>query len=549
VTSLAGCGWVVVVVGAAVVVVGRAVVDVVVATVVVVVAIVVVVVDDVVVIVVRFGAAADPDPHPAAKRRTSPATAPLLRARAICSRVGPVARRRSPRGWGAVGAPEIRYARDGDLHIAYQVWGEGPVDLVLVWGTFSHCELFWEDPPMAEFLERLGRFARVVQFDKRGTGLSDAIEGVPTLEQRMDDLRIVMDETGIGRAVVFGESEGGPMSCLFAATYPERVSQLILYGPLVRLVNDEHCDFGLPAEGFDEWLDAVVEEWGTGAMSAVAMPSRTDHAFLREMGARFERFALTRGAFRQLYQANADMDIRPVLPAVSSPTLVLHRAGDVMVSVEQGRYAARHIPGARLVEVPGIDHYVAAGDTTAVLDEIERFVRGDEGAPSAAAADVDRILATVVFTDIVGSTDTATRLGDSRWRTVLDEHDQLVRHEVEQHRGRVIKTTGDGALATFDGPARAVRSAQAIAIGARRLGIEVRAGVHTGEVELRGDDIGGLGVHIGARVAALADPSQVLVSRTVVDLVAGSGLRFADAGTHVLKGVPGEWSVFALTGR
>ncbi len=443
-------------------------------------------------------------------------------------------------------APPIHYAADGDLHIAYQTWGDGPIDLVLAWGLFSHCELFWEDPPMVEFLEGLGRFARVVQFDKRGTGMSDAIAGIPTLEERMDDVRIVMDAAGIERAAIFGESEGGPMSCLFAATFPERVSQLVLFGPLVRLVSDGDFTAGFAPEVFPVWLDAMVDSWGTGIMSTLAMPSRTDQEFVREMGARFERFALNKGAFKRLMQANAAIDIRPVLASVTQPTLVLHRTDDVTLPVDHGRYYASHIAGARFVELEGADHYVAAGDIGAVMREIERFVAGESVATD--EIDIDRVLATVVFTDIVGSTETASRLGDRKWRGVLDDHDRLVRQEVERYRGRVIKTTGDGALATFDGPARAVRSAQSIAGGMRRLGIEVRAGVHTGEVELRGADVGGLGVHIGARVSALAGPGQVLVSRTVVDLVVGSGLTFADAGTHALKGVPGQWPLFALSG-
>ncbi|MEO7429945.1 MAG: adenylate/guanylate cyclase domain-containing protein, partial [Acidimicrobiales bacterium] len=454
-------------------------------------------------------------------------------------------------GWAHIGkdgfvpVPETRYAREGDLHIAYQVWGSGPTDLVLVWGTFSHCELFWEDPPMAEFLARLGGFARVVQFDKRGTGMSDAVRDVPTLEERMDDVRIVMDAAGVERAAVFGESEGGPMSCLFAATFPSRVSHLILYGPLVRLINTDDFTAGFEEDVFATLLEGMVDTWGTGLMSSVAMPSRVDQEYAQQLGARFERFALTRGGFKSLMQANAEMDIRPVFPAITQPTLVLHRTGDAFVSVEQGRYAASRIDGAQFIELEGIDHYVAAGDAESVVREVQRFVAGDD-ADGTLDVDLDRILATVVFTDIVGSTETATRLGDSKWRTLLDDHDCLVRQEIERHRGRLVKTTGDGVLATFDGPARAVRAAQAIAQGARRLGLEIRAGVHTGEVELRGDDVGGVGVHIGARVAALAAPNRVLVSRTVVDLVAGSGLQFAPSGTHSLKGVPGEWPLFEL---
>jgi class 3 adenylate cyclase len=439
--------------------------------------------------------------------------------------------------------PKVRYARDGDLHIAYQVWGDGPIDLVLIWGTFSHCELFWDDPGMSRFLDALGRFARVIQFDKRGTGLSDRSDRIPTLEERMDDVRIVMNAAASERAVIFGESEGGPLACMFAATYPERVSQLVLFGPLVRLINDDDFDAGFDAAQFESILEWMVETWGTGKGWALAAPSMfaADPGAV-ETAARFERAALSPGAMRDLMRANCLMDIRPVLPTITTPTLVLHRVDDRFVSVGQGRYMAAHIPGARYVELDGEDHYIAAGDVDAVLREVRGFVTGtaDE------TEDVDRILATVLFTDIVGSTETAAELGDRRWTQVLDDHDRLVRSVVEKARGRVVKTTGDGALATFDGPARAVRAADAIVQQVRALGIDVRAGVHIGEVELRGSDIGGIGVHIGARVSGLADAGQVLVSRTVVDLVVGSGLEFADAGTHALKGVPGEWQLYAL---
>jgi len=445
-----------------------------------------------------------------------------------------------------IDVPEIRYAKTADdLHIAYQVWGEGPIDMVLAWGLFSHCELFWEDPPMARFLEGLGRFARVVQFDKRGTGMSDAIVGIPSLEERMDDVRIVMDEVGIDQAVLFGESEGGPMCCLFAATFPERVTKLVLYAPLVRLINDEDFPYGWDKEVFKTLLPAMVDEWGTGAMSELGMPSRTTEPSAKELCARFERMALSRGGFRDLMLANSRMDIRPVLPLVRVPTLVVHRADDTLVLADHGRYAAAHIPGAEFVCVPGGDHYVGAGDSDAVAREVRGFVTGGAEEPE---DDGDRVLSTVMFTDIVDSTATAARLGDRRWKQVLDEHDRLLAAEVERARGRVVKTTGDGALALFDGPARAVRCARSALSGIKRLGIEARAGVHTGEVELRGKDVGGLAVHIGARVASAAGGGQVLVSRTVVDLVAGSGLEFSERGEHELKGVPGTWKLFAVMG-
>ena len=440
--------------------------------------------------------------------------------------------------------PTTEFAADGDLHIAYQVWGAGPIDLVLVWGLFSHCELFWDDPQMAEFLEGLGRFARVAQFDKRGTGMSDSISGIPTLEERMDDVRIVMDAAGMERAAIFGESEGASMACLFAATFPDRASHLVLFGPLVRLVNDAEFDGAFPSDTFPALLESMVDSWGTGMLSSLAMPSSEDQEYARELGARFERFALNKGAFKRLMLANAELDVRRVLGAITQPTLVMHRIDDAITGVVHGRDYAARIAGAELIEMAGADHYVAAGDAGAVLREIERFVGGHP--PIAPELHIDRVLATVVFTDIVASTETASRLGDEKWRALLDEHDRLVRQEVERHRGRLISISGDGVLATFDGPARAIRSAQSIAESVRRLGIDIRAGVHTGEIELRGEDVGGLGVHIGSRVSALAGPGQVLVSRTVVDLVVGSGLTFADAGTHTLKGVPGEWPLFAV---
>jgi class 3 adenylate cyclase len=439
-------------------------------------------------------------------------------------------------------APTIQYAHEGDLHIAYQVWGSGPLDLVLVWGLFSHCELFWEDPEMARFLEDLGRFARVVQFDKRGTGMSDAIAGVPTLEQRMDDVRIVMDAVGIERAALLGESEGGPMSCLFAATFPERVSHLILYAPLVSFVSQGDFTAGFEQAVWEQWLPAMVDTWGTGTMSALGLPSRMHEEFARDLACRFERMALSRGAFRDLMRANGLIDIRPVLPLIRVPTLVLHRLDDQLLSADHGRYMAAHITGARFIGLEGIDHYVGAGDTDAVARQVRQFLTGvTEEEPFPA----DRVLATVMFTDIVKSTESAVELGDRRWKRVLDDHDQLVATEVARARGRLVKTTGDGALATFDGPARALRCAQSIASNVRRLGLQVRAGVHSGEVELRGEDVGGIGVHIGARVAAAAEPGQVLASRTVVDLVVGSGIQFTDRGDFELKGVPGHWRLYA----
>jgi class 3 adenylate cyclase len=331
------------------------------------------------------------------------------------------------------------------------------------------------------------------------------------------------------------------MSCLFSATFPDRVSQLVLYAPLMSWVAQEGFVEAIPPESADAWVDMLAEQWGEGMVSEFGMPSRVGDASSRELCARFERFALSRGAFRQLMRANTQIDIRPVLPLVRVPTLVLHRGEDRLVDAAHGRYYASHIDGAEFVELEGIDHYVGAGDWQSVARQVRRYLTGTA---EAADHDVDRVLATVLFTDIVDSTATAARLGDHRWKQVLDDHDRLVVGEVARARGRVVKTTGDGALALFDGPARAVRCAESVLRGVRGLGIEARAGVHTGEVEQRGDDVGGIAVHIGARVASAAGAGQVFVSRTVVDLVVGSGLVFTEAGVHELKGVPGQWPLF-----
>lgn len=435
--------------------------------------------------------------------------------------------------------PKTRYVGVGDLQVAYQVWGDGPVDVVFVWGTYSHVEVMWEDPRLARLYERLGRSVRVIQFDRTGTGMSDRPDRLPTLEDRIDDILAVIDAVGCERVALFGESEGCPTSALFAATHPNRVSHLVLYGPLVRLLQSDDFPAGHPRELFQALIADSVANWGDDT-AGLASAMDADPEQVAMMG-RFRRMASSPKTFRDTLLANLDIDIRPVLSTVTVPTLVLHKADDLIVPIGQGRYAADHIPGAQFVELPGSGHYIAADDIDALIDVTVEFLTG-----SPASEETDRVLATVLFTDIVASTERAAAMGDRKWRDLLDDHDQLVRREVERHRGQLIKTTGDGALALFDGPARAVRCAQSIVSGIRSLGIEVRAGIHTGEVEVRGDDIGGIGVHIGARVASLAEPGHVLVSRTVVDLVVGSALEFSDAGTHTLKGVPGEWPLFAV---
>ncbi|MCU1450361.1 MAG: hydrolase [Acidimicrobiales bacterium] len=437
--------------------------------------------------------------------------------------------------------PTTQYARAGDLHIAYQVFGEGPVDLVIAWGTLSQVEVMWEEQGMARFFARLGRFARVIQFDKRGTGLSDAIAGIPTLEERMDDVRAVMDAAGSERAFLFGESEGAPMSVLFAATYPERTLGLILWGGIVRLLADDDFPAGVSPDALEWFLDTLEQLWGTGKAAAMFAPSLADSAD-RAMWGRFERLAASPGAVRQLMLANAEIDIRPVLPSVGVPTLVVHATGEQMVPVGHGRYYAEHIAGARLVETPGRDHYVGGEDVDAVADETEEFVTGVRPSPAP-----NRVLATVLFTDIVDSTGNVVAAGDRRWSETLAGHDALVAREVGRQGGTVVKSLGDGALATFDGPARGIRAAQAVVSGIRNLGLEARAGLHTGEIERASDDVSGVAVHLASRVMATAGPGEVRVSRTVRDLVAGSGIEFSPLGPHALKGMPEEWDLFAVT--
>ncbi len=439
--------------------------------------------------------------------------------------------------------PRVRYAKSGDVHIAYQVVGDGPLDLVFVNGFVDHLEVQWEFPPLASFLNRLASFSRLILFDKRGTGLSDRVAALPTLEQRMDDVRAVMEAVGAKRAALLGLSEGGPMSALFAATYPDRTAALIMLGSYSRYVRDAGCPW---ARTGDEWqviLDSIETSWGTGQMLPLFSPSLAGDEAAVQLQGRFERMAASPGAAIAVLRMALDIDIRHLLPAIRVPTLIVHRTGDRVCEVQGSRYMAERIPGAKYVELPGDDHAPWTGDSSAVLDAIEEFLTGQRHEP-----EYDRVLATVLFTDIVGSTERAAELGDGRWRAVLDNHHAAVRRELTRFRGREVKTLGDGFLATFDGPARAIRCACAIRDGVRPLGIEVRAGLHTGECEWRGDDVGGIAVHIGARVAAKAGPGEVVVSSTVKDLVAGSGLRFADRGVHSLKGIPGKWRLFAVEG-
>ena len=439
-------------------------------------------------------------------------------------------------------APAARYAKSGDLHIAYVVEGDGPIDLVWVPSSISQVEHLWEDPVIAEALERVKSFSRLITFDRRGSGLSDPIVGVPTLEEQMDDVLAVMNAAGSERAAVFGTLEGGTMATLFAATYPELTTALILYATFARTTPTEGYDFPPPVEERDQRLAFSAEHWGEGIVASGIAPSRADDPAFRDWAGRIERLAASPGTIRRIFDFMGRLDTRHVLPSVRVPTLVMHRRDDSFLMVDHSRYIAAQIPGARYVELEGSDNLFAVGDSEAVIGEVEEFLTGARH-----AREPDRMLATVLFTDIVGSTERAAELGDARWRAQLEQHDRLIRRALERNRGREIKRTGDGFLATFDGPARAIRCAASIADGVESIGMKVRAGLHTGECEVMNGDVGGLAVHIAARVMACAGAGEVLVSSTVRDLVVGSGIDFEDRGARELKGVPGEWRLFAVT--
>ena len=437
---------------------------------------------------------------------------------------------------------DILYARNGEVSLAYQVTGEGPLDIVFVSGFVSHQEVMWDDPAAARIAERIGSFARLIRYDKRDQGLSDRLGRPPTLEESMDDLRAVMDAAGSERAALFGVSEGGPMCQLFAATFPERVNALVLYGTYARMVRGDDYDIGVPDELLADLGEVWAREWGGPVAIEMFAPSLAHDARFRDYWARLLRSASSPKAATSLMALYRQIDTRPVLASISAPTLVVHRSGDRAAPVAWGRYLAAGIPGARYVELEGDDHLPMVNPDD-ILDELEEFLTG-----SRLDREPDRVLATVMFTDIVSSTERAAELGDRRWRDLIQSHDVLVRRQLERHRGRAVKTLGDGFLATFDGPARGIRCAQAIREGVRALGVEIRAGLHTGELEVIGDDVGGMAVNIGARVGAKAEPGEVLVSSTVTDLVVGSGLEFRERGTHELKGVPGQWRLYAVAG-
>jgi class 3 adenylate cyclase len=437
---------------------------------------------------------------------------------------------------------ETRYARSGDIGIAYQVYGEGEMDLVLAFPFLSHLDLMWENPAMSHFLRRLGSFARVIVFDRRGVGLSDPVAGAPTLEERMDDVRAVMDAAGSERAALLGMSEGATMCMLFAATYPERTSALVLWGAMARSTAAPDYPWAPEKEAAREAQEELIAPlWGKGATIEIFSPSMADNPKAREFQARFERQAASPMRVQQLFEMFLDTDVRGALPLVQAPTLVLHRFQDRAVNYRAARWLAEQIEGSSYTELEGTDHFPWVGDSNAALEAIEEFLTGVRPGPAP-----ERVLATVLFTDIVDSTRLATELGDRRWRNLLGEHQQLVRDRLGRFEGREIKTTGDGFLATFDGPTRAAECARAIAEDMPSLGVEVRAGLHTGEVELIGEDVGGIAVHVAARIAALADGRVVLASRTVRDLAVGSGIEFEPAGRHALKGVADEWDLYSV---
>ena len=440
--------------------------------------------------------------------------------------------------------PQTHYAKAPDgVSIAYQVVGDGPRDLVWVPGWISHVEAIWEEPTAARFLERLASFSRLILFDKRGTGMSDRVAAseLPTLEQRMSDVLTVCDAVGSERAALLGVSEGAPLCVLFGATFPGRTTAIVLLGGFAREQMGDGYPWGHTREGVNAFLEEIGRDWGGPVGLAIRAPSRASDERFRANWARYLRLGASPSAVQALVEMNSQIDVRPVLESCRVPTLVLHRTGDQAVPVESGRYLAEHIPGAKLVELPGVDHLPWVGNSEAILDEIEEFLTGVRQ-----HHEPDRVLATVLFTDIVGSTQRAADMGDKSWGDLLEAHHAVVREHLRRFGGKEMGTAGDGFVATFDGPARAVRCALAIAAAVRPLGLEIRAGLHTGEVELAPEGIRGLAVHIGARIGALAGPGEVLASRTVKDLVVGSGLTFRERGRVVLKGVPDEWDLYAV---
>jgi class 3 adenylate cyclase/esterase/lipase len=446
-----------------------------------------------------------------------------------------------------VQGPETHYAKSGDLNIAYQISGGGPFDLVFVPGYVTHLELHWEMPGFVPVLEELGSFSRLIRFDKRGTGMSDRVSGAPTLEARMDDVRAVMDAVGSRRAAFYGLSEGAAMALLFAATYPERTAALVLRSAFPRRMWASDYPWGRTEDEYEREVESALQVFGPRekALEAVRTLGRFEeteaNSFLQLL-----RFGSSPGSLEALHRMNKEIDVRHVLPAVHVPTLILHGSEDTIVPLDVARYVASKIPTARLTEIAGAGHLAFGKPALAAVVETKRFLRDAYEAGAWEDDEPDRVLATVLFTDIVGSTAKAAELGDRAWRELLERHHRLIRRELVRFHGAELDVAGDGFFARFDGPARAIRCACAITETVRELGLELRAGLHTGECELLDGKVGGIAVHIGARVAKEAKPGQVLVSSTVKDLVAGSGLRFRKHAAVTLKGVPEEWRLYAV---
>jgi pimeloyl-ACP methyl ester carboxylesterase len=438
--------------------------------------------------------------------------------------------------------PETRYARAGEDHIAYQTVGDGPRDIIFMSAWFSHVDGRWEEPRFAAMLRRLATMGRLIVFDKRGSGASDPLAAPePTWEDWADDIRAVLDAAGSQRATVVGVGDSGPLAILFAATQPQRVTSLVLINTGARLVQAPDYPWGLRADEVEAFLRRTRETWGTGGIVDVFSPSGALDERYRQWWARYQRMGASPGRSTAMARLVFGVDVRNVLSTLHVPTLVIHRKDFRFFPVHLGRYLGEHIAGAKYVEVPGADGFVYLGDVDSILSEVEEFVTGTRRPP-----DTDRVLATVLLTDMVGSTDQVARLGDQRWRAILDTHDEIVRAQLELFRGRLHRATGDGMLATFDGPARGIRCAQALRDLLRAAGIEIRAGLHAGEIELRGTEIGGIAVHIAARISAEAGAGEILCSSTIKDLVTGSELGFADRGRRQLKGVPQEWQIYAV---
>ena len=437
--------------------------------------------------------------------------------------------------------PEIHYAKSGEVSIAYSVHGDGPFDLVAVPGFVSHLEFGWEEPTFARVLERLGSFARVIGFDKRGTGLSDRGIGVASLEEYVSDVRSVMDAVGSEQAALWGISEGGAIAALFAATHPERVRALVIYGGWARVAWAPDYPFGIQKELLESGANFVADTWGTGVGLSAWAPSLGKDPRMRQWWAQFQRLAASPRDVREIMSLYASIDVRQALPTITAPALVLHRKGDLIVTVESGRYLASHIPGAKYLELDGADHFPWTEDADSVLGEVEEFLTGMRQGP-----EPTRRLATVLFTDIVGSTQRMSEIGDRKWRDLLERHDGMVRRALSRFSGQEVNTTGDGFLALFDGPSAAIRCADAIRGGASGLGCGVRIGVHTGEIEEMGQDVGGLAVNIARRVADLAGGGEIWVSGTVPGLVVGSGIEFKELGSRSLKGISGDWPLFSV---